>query len=62
MNKKKTIFSTAAHYHDSVAALLIDGHLIAALQEERFTRKTHDPAIPLKAVQACLEQAGITID
>ncbi len=53
------ILGISAFYHDSAAALVVDGEIIAAAQEERFTRKKHDPAFPLKAVAYCLEEAGL---
>ncbi len=53
------ILGISAFYHDSAAALLCDGEIVAAAQEERFTRKKHDPSYPKKAVEFCLEQAGI---
>ncbi|WP_397535800.1 carbamoyltransferase [Roseateles sp.] len=52
----------SAYYHDSAAALVIDGEVIAAAQEERFTRRKHDAAFPMRAVQYCLEQAGLQMD
>ena len=55
------ILGLSAYYHDSAACLLKDGQIIAAAQEERFTRKKHDASFPLKAVEYCLLQAGITI-
>ncbi|MEM7476532.1 MAG: carbamoyltransferase [Planctomycetota bacterium] len=55
-----TILGISAFYHDSAAALVIDGQIIAAAQEERFTRKKHDHDFPLRAVEYCLEEAGIT--
>ncbi len=51
----------SAYYHDSAAALLRDGKIVAAAQEERFTRKKHDPSFPEKAVQFCLEYEGISL-
>jgi carbamoyltransferase len=51
----------SAFYHDSSAALLVDGQIIAAAQEERFTRKKHDPAFPAQAIGFCLAQAGIAL-
>lgn len=54
------ILGISAFYHDSAAALLRDGEIVAAAQEERFTRKKHDAAFPKKAVDYCLGQAGIT--
>ena len=54
------ILGISAYYHDSAAALVADGRLVAAAQEERFTRKKHDPGFPSKAVDYCLREAGIT--
>jgi len=54
------ILGISAFYHDSAAALLVDGHLVAAAQEERFTRKKHDPDFPSNAVKYCLKEAGIS--
>ncbi len=56
------ILGISAFYHDSAAAIIHDGKIIAAAQEERFTRKKHDPAFPVNAVKYCLEEAGVTID
>lgn len=56
------ILGLSAYYHDSAAALLIDGEPIAAAQEERFTRKKHDAAFPRQAIEYCLAEAGITLD
>ena len=53
-----TILGISAYYHDSAAALVSAGELVAAAQEERFTRKKHDPGFPAQAVRYCLEQAG----
>jgi carbamoyltransferase len=53
-----TILGISAFYHDSAAALVVDGEIVAAAQEERFTRKKHDPAFPTRAIAYCLEQAG----
>jgi carbamoyltransferase len=53
------ILGISAYYHDSAAALLRDGDLIAAAQEERFTRKKHDPRFPGHAIRYCLEEGGI---
>ncbi len=47
-------------YHDAAAALMVDGKLIAAMQEERFTRIKNDPSYPAHAAEACLKQAGLT--
>ncbi len=54
------ILGISAFYHDSAAALVVDGRLIAAAQEERFTRRKHDADFPTLAVQYCLRQAGLT--
>ncbi len=53
------ILGISAFYHDSAAALVSDGEIVAAAQEERFTRKKHDPGFPHQAVEFCLRQAGI---
>ena len=52
-----SILGISAFYHDSAAALVVDGKIVAAAQEERFTRKKHDPGFPANAVEYCL-QAG----
>ncbi|MDB4520189.1 carbamoyltransferase [Akkermansiaceae bacterium] len=54
------ILGISALYHDSAAALIVDGKIVAAAQEERFTRKKHDSAFPVKAIEYCLQEAGIT--
>src|SRR4051794_9942859 len=51
----------SAYYHDSAACLVRDGEIVAAAQEERFTRKKHDPAFPLRAVDYCLREAGLSV-
>ena len=56
------ILGISAFYHDSAAALLRDGEIIAAAQEERFSRKKHDPRFPKHAAEYCLREGGITID
>ena len=56
---KRAILGISAYYHDSAAALLVDGEIVAAAQEERFTRKRHDPAFPLQAARYVLEEAGL---
>lgn len=55
------ILGISAFYHDSAAALIIDGKIIAAAQEERFSRKKHDHRFPIHAVNYCLEEAKISI-
>lgn len=54
------ILGISAFYHDSAAALLVEGEIVAAAQEERFTRRKHDPGFPTNAIQYCLREAGIT--
>lgn len=56
------ILGISAFYHDSAAALVEDGRIIAAAQEERFTRKKHDAAFPENAIRYCLEAAGTDLD
>ncbi len=53
------ILGVSAFYHDSAAALVVDGRVVAAAQEERFTRKKHDAAFPVQAVASCLDAAGL---
>jgi carbamoyltransferase len=53
------ILGISAFYHDSAAALVVDGKIVAAAQEERFTRKKHDPDYPHQAVAYCLREAGL---
>jgi carbamoyltransferase len=54
------ILGISALYHDSAACLLVDGEVVAAAQEERFTRKKHDDAFPVHAIAWCLSEAGLT--
>lgn len=56
------ILGISAFYHDSAAAIIRDGDIVAAAQEERFTRKKHDAGFPKKAVEFCLEQAGVSME
>ena len=56
------ILGISAYYHDSAAALVSDGVITAAAQEERFTRIKHDPAFPANAINFCLQTEGITIE
>ena len=58
----KYILGISAHYHDSAAALVRDGEVIAAACEERFSRLKHDSSIPVRATRWCLAHAGITMD
>src|SRR3989338_7361858 len=52
----------SAYYHDSAAALVEDGRIVAAAQEERFSRRKHDARFPQHAVRYCLQEAGIGLD
>jgi carbamoyltransferase len=56
------ILGISAFYHDSAAAILKDGEILAAAQEERFTRKKHDASFPKNAVEYCLREAGISVE
>ena len=56
------ILGISAFYHDSAAALVIDGSIIAAAQEERFSRVKHDASFPKQAVGYCLSEAGLRPD
>jgi carbamoyltransferase len=55
------ILGISAHYHDAACCLLRDGELVAAAEEERFSRIKHDPHLPYQASRFCLEQGGITL-
>jgi carbamoyltransferase len=55
------ILGVSAHYHDAACCLLRDGELVAAAEEERFSRVKHDPSLPSRAFRYCLEQGGITL-
>jgi len=57
----KNILGVSAYYHDAAAALLRDGEIVAAAQEERFTRKKHDASFPRHAIEYCLEEGRIGI-
>ena len=56
------ILGISAFYHDSASALVRDGEIIAAAQEERFTRRKHDAGLPANAIAYCLDQEGVTLD
>ena len=56
------ILGISAFYHDSAAAITQNGEIIAAAQEERFTRIKHDPGFPTNAVKYCLQEAGLRLD
>ena len=55
------ILGLSAFYHDSAAALVEDGRIVAAAQEERFTRKKHDSSFPTHALRYCLAEAGLRL-
>src|SRR6516165_1040459 len=55
------ILGISAFYHDSAAALLVDGRIVAAAQEERFTRKKHDSSFPANACRYVLAEAGLNL-
>ena len=59
---KQIILGISAFYHDSAAALLVNGKIIAAAQEERFTRKKQDSSFPINACRYVLKEAGLTLD
>jgi carbamoyltransferase len=53
------VLGISAFYHDSAAAIVRDGEIVAAAQEERFTRKKHDASFPANALRFCVQQAGV---
>jgi len=55
------ILGVSAYYHDSAACLIRDGHIVAAAQEERFTRKKFDARFPTHAIRYCLQEGGISL-
>ena len=57
----KAILGISAFYHDSAAAIIVDGEIIAASHEERFTRKKHDPDFPIESIKYCLEESGLRL-
>ena len=59
--KVKSILGISAFYHDSAACILIDGKIIAAAQEERFTRKKHDPSYPHNAIEFVLNYSKLKL-
>jgi len=61
LSSKNVILGISAYYHDSAAAVVVDGNITSAMQEERFTREKHDSAFPSRAIAACLQQTGLTI-
>ena len=61
MSAPRNILGVSAYYHDAAAALVVDGKIISAAQEERFTRKKNDSDFPRHAVQSCLRHASLTL-
>jgi carbamoyltransferase len=55
------VLGLSAFFHDAAAALVVDGEIVAAAEEERFSRKKHDASLPLLATRFCLDQAGLTM-
>jgi carbamoyltransferase len=60
--RRMYILGISAFYHDSAAVLLKDDFIVAAAQEERFTRKKHDPSFPINAIKFCLEYGGVSLN
>ncbi len=58
----KRIIGISAYYHDSAATLIVDGQVVAAAQEERFTRRKHDPDFPMQAIEYCLQEAACNME
>ena len=56
------VLGISAFYHDSAAALVVDGQIVAAAQEERFTRIKHDRSFPTRAIEYCLMDSGLSVD
>src|SRR5436190_6489097 len=56
------VLGISAFYHDSAAALVSDGEIVAAAQEERFSRRKHDPRFPCQAIAYCLSEAKIRLE
>ena len=57
----KAILGVSAYYHDSAAALIVDGEIFAAAHEERFTRKKQDSGFPTNAINYVLDEAGLEL-
>ena len=56
------VLGLSAFFHDSAAAIVINGEIVAAAQEERFTRKKHDPSYPVNSIEYCLFESGLSLD
>jgi carbamoyltransferase len=61
MTKPSIVLGVSAFYHDSAATIVRDGHIIAAAQEERFSRIKHDASFPTQAIMSCVDAAGVTL-
>ena len=61
MDRRTVILGISCFYHDSAAALVVDGVVVAAAQEERFTRKKHDSDFPAQAIEFCLQHEGLSM-
>lgn len=61
-SKMSTVLGISALYHDSAAALMVDGVIVSAVQQERVSRKKNDPSLPLQAIKTCLRTGGLTTD
>ena len=61
-SKVSSILGISAFYHDSAAAIIVDGEIIAAAQEERFSRKKHDPRYPFNAVKYVLAEGKLNLN
>lgn len=60
--KQTAVLGLSAHYHDSAAAIVVDGRIVAAAQEERFSRTKHDSSFPHEAIRFVLKEAGVTFE
>src|SRR5215831_13638055 len=61
MGRYMNILGISAFYHDSAACLVRDGEIVAAAQEERFTRKKHDAGFPVNAIRYCLQEGNVSL-
>ena len=61
-DRPTTVLGISALYHDAAAALVVDGRVVAAAQQERFSRKKHDAAFPIDAIRYCLQAGGVDPD
>ena len=56
------ILGISCYYHDSAASIIVENEIVAAVQEERFTRTKHTPSFPINSIKYCLEESGLSID